>query len=152
VTKGAERALGKAATTKTYLYRHFRADGVLLYVGVSLPAIQRLRAHSLAAEWFGTIANITIETCESRQDALAAEKKAIQIEKPLHNKRGHVVKPAALKPPTSTQLVTARTILRLTQDNLVKAMKVGSQTVVRVETAEGLARANRATLSLPQTP
>src|SRR5438067_656371 len=38
----------------TQLYRHFDADGTLLYVGISLSALQRLRGHR-AAEWIDRI-------------------------------------------------------------------------------------------------
>ena len=49
--------------------------------------------------------------------------------------------------PTPTQLVAARAVLGLSMDKLAKEMRAGSQTVVRVETAEGLARVNRSTIA-----
>ena len=37
------------------LYRHFAADGSLLYVGISLSALNRLGQHKQNAEWFDKI-------------------------------------------------------------------------------------------------
>jgi hypothetical protein len=54
----------------TNLYRHFDADQTLLYVGISLSAIARLKQHKSVAGWRGKIATVTIETLPSRQAAL----------------------------------------------------------------------------------
>ena len=67
------------------LYRHFDSESVLLYVGVSLSALQRLGQHATNSHWFNSIAKVTIEKFESRKDALQAEKNAIASESPLHN-------------------------------------------------------------------
>ena len=75
---------------KTDLYRHFNADGVLLYVGVSLSAIERLIGHR-GSKWSHEIANVTVEPFRSRNAALAAETKAIRIEKPLYNKKSRPI-------------------------------------------------------------
>lgn len=72
--------------TRTTLYRHYDKDGVLLYVGISLCQAMRLNQHSYDAEWFADIANVTLEQFPTRQEAEQAEIKAIQSEKPLHNK------------------------------------------------------------------
>ena len=69
----------------TALYRHFDADGRLLYVGISLNAIARLTQHRLTAHWFRSIARIEIEWHESRELAEAAEREAIKQERPAHN-------------------------------------------------------------------
>jgi excinuclease UvrABC nuclease subunit len=69
------------------LYRHFDKDGQVLYVGISLSAIQRLAQHREVSFWFDDIAKITIERFQSRQDALKAERDAIQAENPKHNVR-----------------------------------------------------------------
>jgi hypothetical protein len=68
----------------TYLYRHFDAEGRLLYVGISLSAVHRLAQHRASA-WFASIATVTIETFPSRAGAAEAERLAIQTEGPLHN-------------------------------------------------------------------
>lgn len=66
------------------LYRHYDEAGVLLYVGVSLNALNRLSQHK-ESHWFHDIASVKIEGLPSREDALAAETKAIQAENPLYN-------------------------------------------------------------------
>lgn len=70
---------------KTALYRHFDAAGRLLYVGISLNALQRLGQHSYGAAWFDHIATVTIEQHPTRGDALTAEAIAIAKESPLWN-------------------------------------------------------------------
>lgn len=76
----------------TNLYRHFNEDGALLYVGISLSAVNRLSAHSRGAPWFSEIVRIEIEKFDTREAAHDAEKKAIAREKPRHNVQ-HVPKP-----------------------------------------------------------
>lgn len=68
-----------------YLYRHFDAKGKLLYVGISLSATYRLSQHKQASPWFGEIARVEIEKCETRAQALEKERVAIVEEKPTHN-------------------------------------------------------------------
>jgi predicted GIY-YIG superfamily endonuclease len=74
----------------TALYRHFDSDGRLLYVGISLNVVARLSEHCKTSHWFGSITRIDVERFRSRQAALAAERKAIRTEKPLHNIAGRV--------------------------------------------------------------
>jgi predicted GIY-YIG superfamily endonuclease len=71
--------------TGTSLYRHYNSEGELLYVGVSLSALQRLGQHAECSEWFKSIASVTIEHFETRDAALDAERNAIVRECPLHN-------------------------------------------------------------------
>lgn len=68
-----------------HLYRHFNASGDLLYVGVSLSTVARLKQHRTNSNWFELIDRITIERFKSRDQALEAERKAIETETPLHN-------------------------------------------------------------------
>ena len=82
------------------LYRHFDAKGNLLYVGISLNAINRLLQHKEHADWFENIANVTIDKFESRELAIKAEILAIKTEKPIYNishnkpaKNKQIVKP-----------------------------------------------------------
>jgi len=70
---------------RTSLYRHFDKDGTLLYVGISLSALNRLGQHADHSAWFKTISNVTIEHFDTREEALKAETLAIRQEKPLHN-------------------------------------------------------------------
>jgi len=71
--------------TNTHLYRHFNKENILLYVGVSLSAINRLAQHSEHSQWFKDIARVEIENFVTRQEALEAERKAIVNEQPKHN-------------------------------------------------------------------
>jgi hypothetical protein len=69
---------------RTALYRHYDACGRLLYVGVSLSAVQRLIQHR-QAPWAGEIADVKVEYFDSREAALRAEANAIKAEGPVHN-------------------------------------------------------------------
>lgn len=69
----------------THLYRHFDKDGDLLYVGISLSAVARLKQHMDHSRWANEISRIEIEQFPTREAALFAELKAIQSEKPRHN-------------------------------------------------------------------
>lgn len=70
---------------RTSLYRHFNGEGQLLYVGISLSAIQRLGQHKEHSDWFESITRVTIEQFDTREEALEAERSAIFRERPLHN-------------------------------------------------------------------
>jgi hypothetical protein len=71
-------------TTRTSLYRHYNATGELLYVGISLSAINRLYEHKNSV-WFADITKVDIEQFETRMLAIDAETIAIRNEKPLFN-------------------------------------------------------------------
>jgi predicted GIY-YIG superfamily endonuclease len=74
---------------KTYLYRHYDKHNNLLYVGISVNALRRLKQHK-KKRWYSQIAKVTLETYPTRNKALQAEEKAIKSEKPywnvIHNK------------------------------------------------------------------
>lgn len=70
------------------LYRHFDAEGRLLYVGISASAVQRLAAHKIKAPWASQISKVTVHHFATRPDALYAERRAIREETPLHNIKG----------------------------------------------------------------
>ena len=67
------------------LYRHFDANGVLLYVGISINAVNRLSQHKDVSSWFNDISSVTIEKFNTREEVLEAEKIAIRKENPIHN-------------------------------------------------------------------
>lgn len=90
---------------RTALYRHFDGAGVLLYVGVSLSAVQRLAQHRQTAHWFEQIARVTIEWLPTRQRALEAETWAIANEGPVHNVRRPGPKLLPLWRPQPTQSI-----------------------------------------------
>lgn len=69
----------------TALYRHFDENNNLLYVGISLHPIARLKAHKVRSHWCRRITKILIEHHSTRRKAEAAEKKAIRIENPQYN-------------------------------------------------------------------
>lgn len=66
------------------LYRHWSHDGQLLYVGVSLSAAARLSQHR-DKPWFDQIAEVTVQTHPSREEAVRAEAEAIRDERPVYN-------------------------------------------------------------------
>lgn len=70
---------------KTALYRHYDSSGSLLYIGVSLSAINRLKQHQASA-WIYTVSRVEIEYFSNRNEALYAEEVAIKLEKPKFNK------------------------------------------------------------------
>lgn len=83
--RGLSAKFQKVLDRQTCLYRYFDADGVLLYVGISVSALVRLRRHKREAAWFDKAATIKIERFRNRWNAAVAEYLAIKNEKPLHN-------------------------------------------------------------------
>jgi predicted GIY-YIG superfamily endonuclease len=69
----------------TYLYRLYDHTDQLLYVGISKSAIHRLYDHLTEQPWGDCVAKQTVERYDTRQEALDAEKAAIEYESPLHN-------------------------------------------------------------------
>jgi hypothetical protein len=69
----------------TELYRHYGPKDELLYVGVSISTLVRLGQHRDCSEWFNKIKRVEIQQFESREKALAAEREAIEKERPHFN-------------------------------------------------------------------
>lgn len=67
------------------LYRHYDADGALLYVGASQSPFMRLTQHSSTSPWRFMVAKIEIEWFEAKEEALKAEVEAIRSELPMFN-------------------------------------------------------------------
>ena len=67
------------------LYRFFDATDRLLYIGITVGIRGRLAKHEVEKHWYGEIARISVEHFPTRDAVLAAEKAAIQAERPLHN-------------------------------------------------------------------
>ena len=67
------------------LYRHFDANGRLLYVGVSTHVSSRTLQHMRDSHWYFDIVRIEIEHYPNRMRAERAEAIAIRDENPLHN-------------------------------------------------------------------
>jgi hypothetical protein len=82
---------------RTCVYRHFDADGTLLYVGITSSSSRRESGHLLNSLWHGMSASRTEEWFPNRADAEAAEVKAIKDEEPLFNIEGNASTRALLK-------------------------------------------------------
>lgn len=72
---------------KCALYRHFDAEGLLLYVGISLRPFTRTKEHTVLSRWADQIANVRIEYFPTRKEAMEAEARAVREENPAHNIR-----------------------------------------------------------------
>lgn len=71
--------------SRTALYRHFDAEGCLLYVGISDCLSERDKQHAATAHWHESVEKTETEWCICRDHALALERVAITYERPLHN-------------------------------------------------------------------
>lgn len=72
----------------TTLYRYFDKNGSLLYVGISDSISKRAHQHQKNSQWHMHAVSATLEHFREREDALAAESKAIVEEAPLYNIAG----------------------------------------------------------------
>lgn len=75
------------------LYRFFNAEGELLYVGLTRDIGTRWKHHAADKEWFTEIASSTLEHFPTRDELVAAEKRAIRTEKPKYNIAGTPPRP-----------------------------------------------------------
>ncbi|MFF0822499.1 GIY-YIG nuclease family protein [Micromonospora haikouensis] len=91
---------------QTSLYRLLRADGQLLYVGISLNLGVRWKTHSGKKPDWSLVARAEVEHYPSRDAALDAERTAIQTERPIwnvvHNRGIRMFGPGVRPAPTST--------------------------------------------------
>ena len=69
------------------VYRQWDKDGRLLYVGMANDPLQRNLSHMRGVRHKYEIASITFEWFATREEASAAESKAISEENPAYNKR-----------------------------------------------------------------
>lgn len=83
--------IAKPGPELTALYRHYDRSGSLLYVGISLDPVRRLRQH-IGSRWYSLIAKIEIEQFYSRREALEAEALAIVAEHPVFNIAGRATR------------------------------------------------------------
>lgn len=67
------------------LYRFYSATGQLLYVGITANPPTRFKAHRRTKDWWSEVVGITLENYITREDLANAERRAIQVERPLHN-------------------------------------------------------------------
>ncbi len=73
--------------TEHQLYRHFDANGILLYVGITKSIKMRGKEHVKKSGWAGSAHTTTIQYFASREELEDAEPLIIASERPLHNKR-----------------------------------------------------------------
>ena len=124
---------------RTALYRHFDAAGRLLYVGISLSAVQRLGQHRDNTHWFEAIASVSIEWLPSRAEALEAERRAITTEHPAHNvqhARAEQAAAASLDLSPRMQDVWAKNEVRCAGDPLGREIFRGAQWAVTTDGIE----------------
>lgn len=90
VSERLENGQSDQAVDETFLYRHFDENGCLLYIGISLNVVGRLSQHREHSGWYRQIRSVSVESFPTRQDAVAAERAAIKMERPkfnvIHNK------------------------------------------------------------------
>jgi predicted GIY-YIG superfamily endonuclease len=67
------------------LYRFYSITGQLLYVGITNSPPERFKSHGATKEWWDQVSGITVETYSTREELAQAERRAIQVERPLHN-------------------------------------------------------------------
>ena len=97
IVKKVAAFMQKGITPSCYPYRHYGPNGDLLYVGISLAPLNRTKQHA-SARWMQAIVHILIEPFESREEALAAEERAIAEERPRFNKAKNRRKPSEFEP------------------------------------------------------
>jgi hypothetical protein len=88
--RGTSRRPPRSSQRKTVsqyheLYRHYDADGMLLYIGASHDALDRLRGHRSSSGWYRLITKMTIERFPTLEDLVRAEKETVTREKPPYN-------------------------------------------------------------------
>lgn len=69
------------------LYRHFDEDKTLLYVGISETPMDRTLGHARSSEWVRYAFSATAEWFDSREEASAEEKRAVETEVPIFNRQ-----------------------------------------------------------------
>ena len=106
----------------TQLYRHFDDEGNLLYVGISLSAIYRLKQHR-NSHWSDKIARVDITHYQSRAEAMRAEILAIESEMPLYNIVRSTMPQDARQIPRLKFDISDSDLSRLAIDNQVQAEK-----------------------------
>lgn len=80
------------------LYRFWSGSHELLYIGITLDPGTRWADHRRTKVWWQEVAAITIQPYSSRESVIAAEKNAIETERPLYNilmNRGESAPPPA---------------------------------------------------------
>lgn len=80
-----QQALRDLNRARTALYRHYDADGLLLYIGITQDFKNRDSVHGFQSPWWKYVADSQVEWFASRTEAVRAESSAIKSEDPLFN-------------------------------------------------------------------
>ncbi|PRX90675.1 GIY-YIG nuclease family protein [Allonocardiopsis opalescens] len=72
-------------TRQQALYRFYDDGGQLLYVGVTNDPPRRIGEHAKDKTWWTAVRGMTVDWYSDRPTVLAAERRAITVENPLHN-------------------------------------------------------------------
>ncbi|OPC84154.1 hypothetical protein B4N89_27395 [Embleya scabrispora] len=67
------------------MYRLYDAKGALLYVGIGINPYARLTVHARQKPWWPQVASGSVVWFDNRPSALAAELRAIRVERSRHN-------------------------------------------------------------------
>jgi predicted GIY-YIG superfamily endonuclease len=76
----------EALALRRAVYRCYSGEGRLLYIGMTADAGGRLGSHSEKI-WFLQVRGISLEWFPGHDEAAAAERLAIQVERPVYNRR-----------------------------------------------------------------
>lgn len=82
------------------LYRFYSDTGQLLYVGITMNPAQRFHSHKHTKDWWDDVVGITLQHYLDRESLAAAERRAIEVERPLHN----IVRPKMKGVPVAASL------------------------------------------------
>lgn len=67
------------------LYRFYDDGGQLLYVGITDEPGRRFAQHAAKKVWWRDVRGISIDWYDDREQVKAAERRAIRVERPVHN-------------------------------------------------------------------
>ena len=81
----AKRKEAQYLARRSYVYRMWDKDGVLLYIGKSNKPLDRWKQHHRDKPWFEQATRFEYEPHEDEAAAYAAEREAIKTEHPLYN-------------------------------------------------------------------
>ena len=97
---------------ETALYRHFDAEGRLLYVGITNNYARRSGEHAEDKPWWRDVARSEVERYPTRKAALEAEKRAIIAEHPLDNDQHNGANPRRRRGRTDLRVDTRLSLRR----------------------------------------
>lgn len=138
-----------------FLYRHYAADGRLLYIGLSQNLATRHAAHRNGPQspWFSEVETITFEELPAPLDkaaALAAERDAIVAEKPIANT--YKTKPQPSRSDPEAYWATIRARKALVEARRMAGLTwaaIGAELGVTRQRAQQLGRVPRTTVPAP---